>query len=132
MNQQLPTIRSWAALTFLGYGLVVMIGATLGQTYSDWAAASEYWRAIIRAAGVSIVAWGLWQHARWARWLALALTLLWGISGAMALIAIFHLQTSPAAVQLPPGFYATSIVAFVLLLATLVLLLMEAAKRQHR
>lgn len=122
MNQQIPATRSWAAWTFLGYGLVSVTSATIDQMYNDWAAASDYPLAVIHAVGVVNVAWGLWQQTRWVWWLALGWSLLWCIAGALALVA------SRPAVELWPGIDVTRIIAFPLALATVVLLLIPVER----
>ena len=125
-----PSTVRWAAAAFFAYGLVVVASATAYQTMSDWEGVDSYPRALIRGAGVTVVAWGLLQRARWARWLAIGLSVFWLAYNAFA--AALLVWMPEAVTTLPAGFFPIAGITTALLIAVLVLLLMSSSRAAFR
>jgi hypothetical protein len=130
-TQQAPVTVRWAAIALAGYGLVVLVNATVLQALNDWEGIAEYPRALVRTVAVGGVAWGLLRRARWAWWLGLALTLVW-IGTSVFGIAILVVYGNDAQAFLPSGFYATFTLTVALLLIALTLMLLPRSRAAFR
>jgi hypothetical protein len=127
-----PATVRWAAVALVAYGLVVLANATVLQIMNDWEGAAEYPRALIRAFGVSIVAWGLLRRAPWAWWLAVVLGVFWLVSSGFALAMFLRVRTPEADALLPSGFHLTFGVTTALLALAVALLCHPSSRAAFR
>lgn len=123
-----PEAVRWAAVALATYAVVVLAYATISQMQSGWEAAASYPRALIRAGGMALVAWGVLQRARWAWWLAVALSGFWVVGSVVGLGAMFHIGGSEAAEVLPGGFLMVMSVTAALLVAAIILLCLPKSR----
>jgi len=123
-----PATLRWAALVLGAYGLVVVVNATVLQATNDWVGLAEYPRALIRALGAALVAWGLLRRARWAWWLGVVLALFWLATSIFGFLMFLGIRTPEADALLPPGFYALLATTCVLLGAAAALLLAPSSR----
>lgn len=127
-----PATVRWAVLALVAYGLVVLMNATVLQALNDWEGVAEYPRALVRAFGVALVAWGLLRRARWAWWLGVGLGLFWVLSSGFALAMFLRIRTPEAEALLPSGFYVTLGLTIALLMLAVVLLFLPTSRAAFR
>jgi hypothetical protein len=128
----LPTTLRAAAVLLVAYGIVVLVNATVLQMRSDWEGVSEYPRAIVRAVGMAVLAWGLLRRLRWFWWLAVGLALFWIVTAMAGVALIRSLGTAETDPILAPGFYWTLALTTALLTAAVVLLLLPSSRAAFR
>ena len=119
-------VRLACALLVL-YGLLVVANAVALQSLGGWEDWREFPRALVRLAGMLLVAWGLWRGERWAWWLAVGLGLVWLVTGIGVLIMAWLMAGD---VELPmPGFAKAVLILAAGLLAVAVGLLLTPPVR---
>ena len=129
-----PSTVRWSAWLFVVYGLIVLAGATVAQALNDWAAIGDYPRAVIRAAGVTLIAWALMRRRWWAWWMGVGLGLLWAATGWASFVALIVLLAGSAdeSVAVEPGFVVVSVLTLVVLTAAVTLLLLPRSRAPFR
>ena len=120
-----PAVRA-AAIVFAVYGTFVLVHATVWQVLGDWAEAGQYPRALIRFAGMGLVAWGLRTAQRWAWWLGVLLGGWFLVAGLGLLLVAVRLGAGT--LPLPLLALAGAAVAFVLLATGVGLLLLPSSR----
>lgn len=127
-----PTTVRLAAWVLLAYGLFVLANAVVLQSLSGWEQAAAFPRALIRAAGVGLLAWGLLGLRRWAWWVALGLVAFWLMLGLGALLVLARLRAPEAMAALPPYFDVSMAVSLAALTAALTLLVLPSSRAAFR
>jgi hypothetical protein len=124
------TLR-WAAYLLSGYAVLVVVNATVMQARSGWADIASYPRALVRAAGVAIVVWGLLRHGRWAWWLGLVLAAFWAVTGMLGLGVLLSIPSSDREL-VPAGILVVGGASVVLLGVAVAMLLLPSTRRALR
>jgi hypothetical protein len=121
-----PPSVTGAALLFVLYGVAAVVNAAAMQNWSGVEAGSIP-RAVLRLAAAGLVAWGLLRGAGWSWWMALALAILWLVSGLAPVVVLERGDMH----WLPPSgdqiFLAVSLVS----LSIAILLLLTPSARAH-
>jgi hypothetical protein len=125
----IPASVKLAAALFMGYGLAVVLNATVMQTAAGWSAPRDVPRAILRVIGTGLVAWGLLRRARWAWWLGLVLAVFWLSAGALAVLV---LERGDVYWLPPSGFQTFLVVSLVCLGGAVALLVSPSARAAFR
>ncbi len=124
----MKTVRLAAGLLIV-YGVVVLLNAFL---YTYWSGdAGGLPRAAIRAAGVTLVAFGLWKAHRWAWWVAVVFGSVLFVLGAVGfgiIVSSGVLESRPY----PIADYAVFIISLGALLGTEVALLLPGSRAAIR
>lgn len=126
---KLPSAFGWGANALLAYGALVLINATVLQVQNEWAGASEYPRAVVRAVGMGLVWWGLRQRVVAAWWVAVVLAGLWAVTPILAGIAIMQIGVAPTDLG---GLVVTTLIGLALLVAAVILLCLPASRAAFR
>jgi hypothetical protein len=125
-----PTVTMAAAL-LVTYGLWVVWRATQAQIAAGWVNADDYPRALIRLAGMGLIAFGLIRRQRWGWWLGVSvpvLLLLALIGGGMVAYSLAGGAGLASIATMAPDLH----VAIVLLLISVILLLLPASREVFR
>ena len=129
-HDSVPSTVRWSAWLFVAYGIIVLAGATVSQALNDWAAIDQYPRALVRAAGVTLIAWALMRRKRWAWWLGVGLGLVWAVTGWAGFVAVIVLvlQSADESTVADPAFVVVSVLTLVVLTAAVTLLLLPRSR----
>ena len=104
-----------AALLLLLYGVLVVAGAVLLHTMGGGVDAADFVDALVRLAGMGVLAWGLLRRRRWAWWISVLLGGLWIV---LAVFAVVVFATTDARDLLPlPTLSVSFMAGSILLLA---------------
>ena len=125
----LPHSVKLAALLFVAYGVAVVFNATAMQSATNWIAAADFPRALIRLFGTVLIAWGLLHRARWAWWLGVGLAAVWLVAGALA---VQVLERGDVYWLPPSGLQIFLVVSLLCLGLSLALLLSPSARAVFR
>ena len=125
MSDSAPfTIRA-AAVVLAFYGFLVAANAAF---YVPWfGVPADLPRLVVRLVGVAIMVYGLWTSLRWARWVALAFSAVFGVSGLFALWAASQTGAFEGR-PYPTLDYIVFVVSSLVLLAAATLLVLPARK----
>ena len=119
-----------AAVLFALYGLYVAVNATAWEAIGVRGDAADYPRALLRACGALLVAWGLWRGLRWAWWLGVVLAGVWLVIGVGAFVAALLL--GDGALPLPTALLLSLAPGAMLLVAAVVGLLLPRSRAAFR
>ena len=133
-HDSVPAFVRWSAWLFVAYGIIVLAGATVSQALNDWVAIDQYPRAVVRTAGVTLIAWALMRRKRWAWWLGVGLGLIWAVTGwaGFVTVIVLLLQSADEAAVMDPAFVVVSVLTLVVLTAAVTLLLLPPSRVAFR
>lgn len=124
-----PLALRWAGYSLLAYGAVVLVNATVLQVQNDWAGATEYPRAVVRAVGMVLLWIGLRRRVIAAWWVAVVLAGLWAATPILAGVAISRIGVTLADVG---GLVIVTLIGIALLVTALILLCLPSSRGAFR
>ena len=121
-----PTVRAAALLLFL-YGVLVVVGAAVMHTLGGGVDAADWADALVRLAGMAVLARGLRRLRRWAWWISVLLGAFWIIVAGFAAVVF---ATTDALSLLPlPTLSVTLMAGSILLLGGALACLLSGSAR---
>lgn len=131
-NSQIPAEVWWASYALLAYGIVVLANATALRIESEGTGVAEYPRAVIRAAGMALLWWGLRRRMVAAWWAAVGLSTFWAVSTVVVLAAISRLSAEFSEGSAFSLFSGANTLATALLAVAVVLLCLPKSRAAFR
>lgn len=127
----LPGVLRLAILSLVGYGVFVIVHATILQSGAGWVDLADYPRAVVRALGVLLLASQLRARKRWAWLVAVGGGAVLAVAGAAGLILLVS-AGQEARSDLPTAGIVTASCALAMLTCSVLLLLHRDSREVYR